>query len=255
MTEIPTPRFKVGDTIWYADIERVRKQHPCPDCLGSKVWRAVTPAGSEIEFPCLRCSPGFNRNDEIPSLEYSEFVARPVPMTIASIEVRTGTFAHDDWRSNITYFNQDGCCGTTIAEHRAFASEEDAMISARLKAAEANEPVISAAKLKAARMSSFTYRDAGMEKARRDVWNAWYAPRCLLDQITSLIDDKVLTPREKVEGFEEAYRDYRGNDRDAPSEQIDKIMRAAREVLPAEMFDGLPDFILPSLEASPCLTL
>lgn len=83
-----TTKYSVGDTVYSAGTTTIRKQRPCPDCKGSKLWKAVSPAGTEYEFACPRCAAGYHSNDDI-SLAYSAHVPSVQMLTIGQVQVRT----------------------------------------------------------------------------------------------------------------------------------------------------------------------
>jgi hypothetical protein len=50
-----TPRYRIGDKVFYAGTKTIRTVLPCPDCQGSKKWKAESPAGEVFQFDCPRC--------------------------------------------------------------------------------------------------------------------------------------------------------------------------------------------------------
>lgn len=55
MSEIPQPKFKVGDTIFVPRYEQNNETIVCPDCNGTQKWKVVMNHG-EYEVKCQRCS-------------------------------------------------------------------------------------------------------------------------------------------------------------------------------------------------------
>lgn len=125
-------KFDIGDTVYQAGTETVRKSHPCPDCLGSKKWAATSPGGGEYEFPCPRCAADFAARDEI-SLNYHTHTPTTRRLTIGSIQA-------DTHKGQIRYM----CCETGIgsgilwAEEDLFAEEGLAITAAANKANKLN---------------------------------------------------------------------------------------------------------------------
>ncbi len=84
-----TTKFDIGDKVFRASTTTTRKQHPCPDCLGSKVWKATSPAGRDYEFGCPRCSASYH-NDRDLILDYTVHEAIVYELTIGRIEAFSG---------------------------------------------------------------------------------------------------------------------------------------------------------------------
>lgn len=123
-------KFNIGDVVYKAWTTTVRKQHPCPDCNGSRKWKAVSPAGGEYEFGCPRCGGGYQSDRDL-SLDYSEFAPSVQRLTIGS--VRTNS-ASDD-RSVEYMCRETGVgSGTIHSEADLFHTEEEAMRAAEVKA-------------------------------------------------------------------------------------------------------------------------
>ena len=51
--------YKIGDTVYTSHGSPEKKQIPCPDCLGTKVWKCITPAGEEFDLDCRTCQHGW----------------------------------------------------------------------------------------------------------------------------------------------------------------------------------------------------
>lgn len=64
------------------------KKRPCPDCLGQRYWKAISPAGSEYKIWCPRCQCTNTLPREL-SLDYSIHEPEPVLYTIGSVRVDT----------------------------------------------------------------------------------------------------------------------------------------------------------------------
>lgn len=52
-------KFKVGDTIYLAEVNWKAKEETCPDCLGQKSWTATLPNGETFGIECPTCHHGF----------------------------------------------------------------------------------------------------------------------------------------------------------------------------------------------------
>lgn len=85
MTLIQT-KFSIGDTVYAPQAEHETVQVECPDCLGTKTWRAVLPNGEEHDFSCPTCSYGYEVRGTIGSYEVQ---SRVRVLTIGSVRVDT----------------------------------------------------------------------------------------------------------------------------------------------------------------------
>ena len=56
MTDIPVPKYAIGDVVYRPRVDHATESLPCPDCLDSKRWTATSPAGEQHEIACPRCS-------------------------------------------------------------------------------------------------------------------------------------------------------------------------------------------------------
>jgi len=132
-----TTKYGIGDIVYLASTATERKQHPCPDCNGTRSWKAISPAGGEYTFTCPRCSGSYRANHDM-SLDYSSSAPVVRKLTIGSVRHDS---AERSGRSQTTYM----CCETGVGsgsaydEDRLFAAEASAMSSASLMAAEANQ--------------------------------------------------------------------------------------------------------------------
>ena len=129
MSEIQT-RFRIGDVVFKAATVQDSKQHPCPDCLGSRKWTATSPAGGEYTFECPRCSTRFQSHDAL-CLTYTVRSPSVAKLTIGSIRVDTAD------NNPVSYMCRETGIGsgTIHYEHDLFATEEEATAAANLRAA------------------------------------------------------------------------------------------------------------------------
>jgi hypothetical protein len=130
-------KYSVGDVVFLASTSIERKQHPCPDCNGSRRWKALSPAGGEYSFTCPRCSGSYRANSDM-SLDYSSSVPAVRRLTIGSVRHDS---AERDGRSPTTYMCLETGVGSgsIYDESKLFSTEEAAFESAKLQAAEANK--------------------------------------------------------------------------------------------------------------------
>lgn len=83
MNTIPTPRFAIGDTVYWPDVVQETAVLPCPDCNGTQKWEAVSPAGESFPMPCPRCSAS---QAELRTYKFSGTVRK---LTIGSVRLDT----------------------------------------------------------------------------------------------------------------------------------------------------------------------
>lgn len=134
-----TTKYSVGDTVFRAGTTSERKQHPCPDCLGTRKWKATSPAGSDYEFGCPRCSASYNAKDDL-RLNYSAYAPYVEKLTIGSIQVNTAPMSHSEGNSYMCVETGVGS-GSVYREADLFETKEAAELSAKFKANEQNGTV------------------------------------------------------------------------------------------------------------------
>lgn len=134
-------KYAIGDVVYHASTTQERGQHPCPDCLGSRKWKAVSPAGGEYEFTCPRCTTGYRSDNEL-SLTYTKFAPSVSRLTIGSVRFDSqGRYPHTG--PSVEYMcNETGVgSGNVYSEGTLFETKEEALAAATLKASEATTNV------------------------------------------------------------------------------------------------------------------
>lgn len=189
MAKIET-KYNIGDTVFHACTMTEQKKHPCPDCLGSRKWKAVSPAGTEYEFACPRCSTSYLSDRDI-ALDYVEYVPSVLTRTIGSVRFDSG---RDDHPVEYMCVETGVGSGSIYSETDLYPTREEAMEAALAKAKKANTSVEWVAKLydKSLRISDYQLESAKIklaDDARSEIsgkfWNVGY----LLEQIEEA-DDK-----------------------------------------------------------------
>lgn len=132
-SDIPVPKYRVGDIIFAAGCKQVQEAVTCPDCLGQRKWLVRTPGGEQFEVPCGRCASSYT---QLPGITATNFVPEPRTICIRSIEARSCKRHSAEEGPSVTYFNGDNCCGTTIEESKAFATRDEALPASVSLAAE-----------------------------------------------------------------------------------------------------------------------
>ena len=53
-----TPKYNIGDVVWYARRETTTDKIMCPECFGKKVLTVILGDGSQVIIDCMGCAPG-----------------------------------------------------------------------------------------------------------------------------------------------------------------------------------------------------
>lgn len=131
-----TTKFSIGDTVYHAWTTTERKKHPCPDCIGSRKWLAKSPAGREYSFDCPRCSSSYQSDRDL-SIEYTIFTAAVHRRTIGQVRAQSGPESQNEYMCSETGVGS----GTVYREETLFATEEEALAAAEIRAALSNAEV------------------------------------------------------------------------------------------------------------------
>lgn len=239
MSDLPTPKYRIGDAVWYATTTTRDATYPCPDCLGRGSWTARSPAGEEHEFDCPRCRVRYvGAPDDLPTLTYGthEPVARQ--LTVGSVSVKT----HDyNGRPAVEYMCVETGVGsgTVYAEADLHPTEAAALEVARYRAAEANakhaeEPSATRSR----RFSTYTMNEALRQALWAKTYRAWEVARHYRELIAGALPSEQDEPAEyarlhpklqEVSGelWEEIHR-WEGYDFAQMQTPLDKLLAAAR---------------------------
>lgn len=203
MTIIET-KYSVGDVVYFASTISTRKQHDCPDCLGSRKWSATSPAGGEFEFACPRCSASYQSDRDL-SLDYTAYEPTAGRLTIGSIQVNTAPGAYDHGNRYMCVETGIGS-GSVYNEDRLFETEAEALAAAQSMADEQNATTewVVAQYNKTLSLSDYQIESAKLKlaedaarDARSSLWNLGY----LFEQIKEASDkDEIL---EQIEYYRE----------------------------------------------------
>ena len=85
---VPTPRFSIGQRVWFAWDDWSSARWPCPDCDDTRVWLATSATGERFHVACPRCSESFRAFDLV-SLNYRVAVSSIRELTIGSVRIDT----------------------------------------------------------------------------------------------------------------------------------------------------------------------
>lgn len=126
MTEIPKPRFGIGDRVYFASWSTKEESLPCPDCAGTQKWKVVMASG-ELETSCQRCT-GYMAN--LPK-------SRVTVPEVQSIIVRGMRFSSHTWgQENVWEYSSQTQGGQIVTDSTAHATYDSAMEEAKIRAAE-----------------------------------------------------------------------------------------------------------------------
>ena len=200
-----TTKFDMGQTVWHANITTERRRHPCPDCLGSKVWTATSPAGATFEVACPRCSASYQSNCDL-SLDYSWRVPSARKLTIGKINASTAT--GDDYDAGNRYM----CAETGIGsgsiynEDTLFETEAEALAAGQIKADAENanaEGWVAKQYDASVKFSDYELKDAQIKSE----WAGAYNVKASAHRLAEAIEDIAETNsdvREALEAWREA---------------------------------------------------
>ena len=132
-------KYSIGDVVYRSGTVSNRKQRPCPDCLGTRKWKATSPAGTDYEFPCPRCGSSYRSNHEM-SLDYSLFEPSITKLTIGSVQYNSADGVHDSGFRYMCVETGVGS-GSVYDENDLHLSEADAIAAAQLIANDQNQTV------------------------------------------------------------------------------------------------------------------
>jgi hypothetical protein len=177
-----TTKYSIGDVVFKAAMLTKKMQRDCPDCMGSRKWKALSPAGREYDFECPRCA-GSPYNRDL-SLEYQQYVPRVDRLTVGSL--RADSSAEDEGE-RVQYMCQETGIGsgTIHYEKTLFATDTEAMAAATAMAATANVETKWIADLYAKTLSLSDYQlsDAVKKGAERDMTNTRVRTQMLFEDL------------------------------------------------------------------------
>lgn len=175
-------KFSIGDVVYFATTTTERKTHECPDCLGTRKWKAISPAGTEYTFDCPRCTSSYQSEHRL-SLNYTQFTPATRKLTIGSVKTNNeGSVNENEYMCLETGVGS----GSVYDEVRLFATEEEAMVVAKLLADEANSGGVSWVKEQYDRtleIKDYQLADGRDHLEKKDLLSLQYKFRDLLHDI------------------------------------------------------------------------
>lgn len=192
-TDLPTPKYRIGQSVFHASETSVRERMACPDCLGTKLWKVTTPSGGELETECMRCNGQLKRNN-IPSLDVTTWKPVVTRLTIGSVRIDTNESPEHGWhREPVSYMCRETGVGsgTIYYESQIFQTEDEAQKAAEAKAAARTaEDRARPQRVEQIRVSYLNLKDAALEQFRSGLWNSWYRYRNLRKTIVEFLEDE-----------------------------------------------------------------
>lgn len=201
-----TTKYSVGDTVFYASTETERRQHPCPDCKGSRQWKALSPAGGEYSFACPRCGGGYSGHSDL-SLAYTAHVPAVRRLTVGSVQYNSAPGAYDSGARYMCVETGIGS-GSVYSESDLFEDETTARQVAEIKAKESDQSVEWVAKLydKTLAVSDYQLENALLKQAA----DASSHARSMLWNLNGLFD--AISEADGKNDIIEAVEDYKRYD-------------------------------------------
>lgn len=178
--------YDIGDTVFNASTMTETFSHPCPDCLGSRKWRATSPAGAEFEVECPRCGNGYQSSRAL-NLRYVKHAPYVRKLTVGSLKANspTGTGSYDDGNSYMCVETGVGS-GSVYNERDLYKTEAEALAASKLKADLANADTtgwVAKQYDETAKFSDFQLKDAEIAAAKSASSRALYDVGYLLEDL------------------------------------------------------------------------
>ena len=188
MTTLPTPKYSIGDIVWRGYAIQKEMTLPCPDCLGTRKWKIVTPGGSELEADCQRCTGSWQPRG-VPSLKDYTFGVALERLTIGSVRIDTH---HGDNDDSVQYMCQETGIGSgsIYNERMLHPTEEAARAEAQAEvAAKEAKRAATPERLEKVKFQHLRMTDAATYAADKAVWRSWYRYQNLREDIEEELDE------------------------------------------------------------------
>lgn len=197
-------KFSLGDVVWAAQTKTTTDTFDCPDCMGAKTWKAVSPAGGEYEFKCPRCSANYGPQHPL-SLRYTKFEGYTQRLTIGQVRGAVG----GEVREPIEYMCRETGVGSGALwkEDRLFATQAEAQAEADRLAEESNAggvPWVKKQYDEQLALCDYELGEARSEEARKELRRARYAVDDLVTDMEDAVD--LAEAKDAVERFQKRLR-------------------------------------------------
>lgn len=225
-TILPVPKYAIGDRVYFVSTNLTHKRLPCPDCLGSKKWRVVSPAGIECSTDCPRCKRMFS---DLPSLDVPCYESCVRSLTIGSIQINTADYDGEPVKYMCVETGVGS--GSVYKESALFADGTEAGIYADAKVAAETAVVQAAPEATKARDFSYLPIEAACTKALWDVvFNSWYAYGNLIENLEEFLKEDSGDSVEKIKEYIRREVDWEKESRQPTSSHpFDVLIRVAKK--------------------------
>ena len=129
---IPAPKFGIGDKVFFPNALATQTRRPCPDCNGTRKWKAIAPSGIEIDMDCPRCARSYTDAAlSLTAMTYTPIVQR---MTVGKVSAEIS----GDGTSRVSYMCEETGVGSgsNYREDQLHADEAEAKAIAAAMCAE-----------------------------------------------------------------------------------------------------------------------
>jgi hypothetical protein len=153
------PKYKVGDSVWYAKCRWEPIRTLCPTCFGKKKVTLILGNGDQVTLPCEGCGRGYDPPSGYVH-EY-DYVVEPESIVICGMNVSI-----DGNKEKVDY---RGGYGYVYYEDDLFLTREEALAKAQEKKAELeNEQRTRSEYIKKEKQKSFSWNaNYHMREAKR----------------------------------------------------------------------------------------
>lgn len=127
MTNLPVPRFRIGDVMFVPGSTDGSESQQCPDCLGAGVWPTTSPAGEEHAVNCPTCRQ---------TGKISFYRAEPITRQLTVGSVRIDTAADEGERVSYMCVETGVGSGNVYYEKNCHPDATSAYVVATLQAEE-----------------------------------------------------------------------------------------------------------------------
>lgn len=240
MSNLPVPKFYIGQKVWLASTQTKIDKWPCPDCKDSREWITTSPAGEHFFIECPRCT-GYSPRS-LPSLNRLRNASDVHSYTIGSVRLDTAARNQDECVSYMCHETGVGS-GSIYYEGNGgrglYASLEEAQKAAdsmtlEYQKVQDNKPEALIAK----EFSKFPLQVSLKNASRADNWHAWTRARAFKEAIDVVLEKENLDD-EIREILEEATEDKSW----IMPHPVDLLLKAVEEMVEAQEENETPDSI------------
>lgn len=181
---LPAPKFKIGDSVFQAQVEQKTEALPCPDCLDTKQWEVRTPSGQAYKVSCHRCVHNFHG---LPIPRVQKYAAAVRQLTIGSVRINTA----DPVGKQVTYMCLETGVGSgsVYQESELHESEEAAREDGGVRAAARQEELRADPQWRREmKINSLIIPMASAFQGENSVWSAWWCYRRLREDVQKLME-------------------------------------------------------------------